>query len=110
MNLPTIRKVLPEARFVHIIRDGRAASLSLRRMGFSPSEKIADLASYWRNCVLEARRGGSGRPDYLEVRYEDLILNAQGTLRRIGNFIDLEYDEVMLQDYIHAPPHLQGHN
>jgi len=109
MNLPTIRKILPEARFVHIIRDGRAASLSLRRMWFSPSEKIADLASYWRNCVLEARRGGGGSPDYLEVRYEDLILNAEGTLRRICNFIDLEYDEVMLQYYIRAPVRLKEH-
>ncbi len=109
MNLPTIRKILPEARFVHIIRDGRAACLSLRRMWFSPSEKIGDLASYWRNCVLKARRGGSGSPDYLEVRYEDLILNAEGTLRRICNFVDLEYDEVMLQYYIRAPVRLKEH-
>jgi len=109
MDLPTIRKVLPEARFVHIIRDGRAAALSLKRMWFSPSEKIGDLASYWRNCVLEARRAGIGRPDYLEVRYEDLILNAEAALKTICNFIDLEYDEIMLQYYIGAPLRLEEH-
>jgi len=109
MDLPTIRNLLPEARFVHIIRDGRAAALSLKRMWFSPSDQIGKLASYWRNCVLEARRGGFGSPDYLEVRYEDLILNAEGTLRRICNFIDLEYDEVMLQYYIRAPVRLKEH-
>lgn len=109
MDLPAIRNVLPEARFVHIIRDGRAAALSLRRMWFSPSDKIGDLASYWRNCVLEARRAGLGSPDYLEVRYEDLILNAEATLRRISGFIDLKYDEVMLQYYVRAPLRLKEH-
>ncbi|MDX6290267.1 MAG: hypothetical protein QOH42_2066 [Blastocatellia bacterium] len=109
MNLPAIRKVLPEARFVHIIRDGRAAALSLKRMWFSPSDKIGELASYWRNCVLEARRAGIGRPDYLEVRYEELILNAEATLKRICNFIDLEYNETMLQYYIGAPLRLKEH-
>jgi sulfotransferase family protein len=109
MNLATIRQVLPEARFVHIIRDGRATAISMKRMWFSPSDKIGDLASYWRSCVLEARSAGSGSHDYLEVRYEDLILNAEATLRRICNFIDLEYDEVMLQYYLRAPERLKEH-
>src|SRR6266436_558019 len=109
MDLPTIREVLPEARFVHIIRDGRAVALSLKRMWFSPSDKIGDLARYWRHCVLEARRAGAGRPDYLEIRYEDLILNADTTLRQICDFIDLEYDEAMLQYYVRAPFRLREH-
>jgi hypothetical protein len=36
LELNTIRNILPEARFIHIIRDGRDAALSLRRMWFSP--------------------------------------------------------------------------
>ena len=45
--------------------------------------------------MLGARRGGIGHPDYLEIRYEDLILRTEETLRLIYNFPDLDYDEVM---------------
>jgi hypothetical protein len=72
LSLEEIRGVLPEAHFIHIIRDGRDAALSLRDMWFSPGREIETRAAYWRECVLAARRGGLGRRDYLEVRYEDL--------------------------------------
>ena len=109
MNLPTIRSVLPEARFVHIIRDGRDAALSLRRMWFSPGEKIEDLATYWRNCVMAARGAGVGKADYLEVRYEELILKTKETLRQICAFIDLDFDHAMLSYHSRAPLRLEEH-
>ncbi|HEY8185271.1 MAG TPA: sulfotransferase, partial [Pyrinomonadaceae bacterium] len=83
-----IRKVIPEARFIHIIRDGRDAALSLRRMWFSPGWEIETQAAYWRRCVLAARKAGLGRADYCEVRYEDLVLNTRETLKAICKFVD----------------------
>src|SRR5437773_11128912 len=56
LDLNAIRRVLPEARFIHIIRDGRDAALSLRRMWFSPGWEIETQAAYWRTCALAARR------------------------------------------------------
>jgi hypothetical protein len=109
LDIATIRNVLPEARFIHIIRDGRDAALSLRRMWFSPGWKIETQAAYWRKCVLAARRAGAGRSDYIEVRYEDLILNTRDTLKRICTFIDLSFDEAMLRYYIRAPERLKEH-
>src|SRR5215207_10773521 len=52
--IQSIRKVLPEARFIHIIRDGRDAALSLRKMRFSPGWEIKTQAAYWRKFVLAA--------------------------------------------------------
>jgi hypothetical protein len=95
MQMDTIRRVLPEARFVHLIRDGRDAALSLRRMWFSPGHDIETQAAYWRSCVRAARRSGAGRPDYLEVRYEDLVLHTRAELERICAFVGLPYDEAM---------------
>jgi hypothetical protein len=109
MELNAIRKVLPEARFIHIIRDGRDAALSLRRMWFSPGWEIEKQAVYWRNCVLSARRAGAGRPDYIEVRYEDLILKTRETLSRVCTFIDLDYDDAMLRYYTRTPERLREH-
>lgn len=108
-ELETIRRVLPEARFIHLIRDGRDAALSLRKMWFSPGQKIETQAAYWRKFVLAARRSGLGHPDYLEVRYEDLILQTQETLCRICAHLDLSYDEAMLSYYTRTPSRLREH-
>ena len=109
LDLPLIRRFLPETRFIHIIRDGRDVALSLRRMWFSPGNAIETLAAYWRECVLAARSGGLGRSDYLEVRYEALILNTPETLRKICTFIELDYDSSMLKSYLRAPERIKEH-
>jgi hypothetical protein len=108
-SLDEIRKVLPEARFIHIIRDGRDAALSLRRMWFSPGWEIETQAAYWRDCVLAARRAGLGRPDYIEVRYESLILETRETLKQICAFIELDYDDQMPRYYTRTPERLKEH-
>jgi hypothetical protein len=109
MELDTIRRVLPEARFIHLIRDGRDAALSLRRMWFSPGWEIETQAAYWRRSVLSARRAGLGRSDYIEVRYEDLILNTLVALERICAFVGLSYEDAMLTYYTRAPERLREH-
>lgn len=109
LEIETIRKVLPEARFIHIIRDGRDAALSLRKMWFSPGREIETQAAYWRRCVLAGRKAGVNSFDYLEVRFEDLILKMRETLNRICAFIHLEYDDAMTRYYTRAPARLQEH-
>jgi hypothetical protein len=108
-DMEAIRRVLPEARFIHIVRDGRDAALSLREMWFSPGWEIETQAAYWRKFVLAARRTGLGRPDYMEVRYEDLILQTQETLCRICAYLNLSYDEAMLSYYTRTPQRLTEH-
>lgn len=108
-HLNTIRQVLPEARFIHIIRDGRDAALSLRRMWFSPGWEIETQASFWRDCVVAARRAGLGHSDYIEIRYEELILDTRKTLERVCAHINLTYEDAMLNYYERAPERLQEH-
>lgn len=109
MHMDTIRRVLPEARFVHLVRDGRDAALSLRRMWFSPGREIETQAAYWRRCVLAARRAGLGRPDYLEVRYEDLVLHTRGTLERVCAFVGLPYHPALESYHERAGERLGEH-
>lgn len=108
-HLNTIRQVLPEARFIHIIRDGRDAAMSLRNMWFSPGWEIETQASYWRDCILSARRAGIGHTDYIEVRYEELIFKTRETLERVCAHINLTYEETMLNYYERAHQRLQEH-
>jgi hypothetical protein len=107
--IESIRGVLPEARFVHIIRDGRDAALSLRRMWFSPGWEIETQASYWRDGVLAARRAGVGRDDYMEIRYEELVLNTPEILERVCAHLALSFEDAMLSYYMRARERLKEH-
>lgn len=108
-HVATIRHVLPEARFIHIIRDGRDAALSLREMWFSPGREIETQATYWRDWVLAARDEGLGRDDYLEIRYEDLVHAPRRALKRICSFIELPFEDRMLSYHRNVPSRLREH-
>ena len=95
-RMPAIEAVLPEAHFLHVIRDGRDVALSLRPLWFSPGEQIEAQAQNWLTKVSAIRAGGRRCRHYLEVRYEDLVLDTESVLRRICEFIALRYDPRML--------------
>jgi sulfotransferase family protein len=118
-NLRLLERLFPDARFVHLIRDGRDAALSFLAMPggivtetWMHPRTAADFACQWRTEVGAARRLGrrvGGR--YLEVRYEDLVADVQAVLRRICGFAGLDYEPSMA-DYtgkvdVSAKPHQQ---
>lgn len=109
LQMDAIRRVLPEVRFIHLIRDGRDVALSLRKMWFSPGWEIETQAAHWRRCVLGGRRAGLGRSDYMEVRYEDLILRTRETLERICAFIRLPYHPALETYHTRAQSRLGEH-
>jgi hypothetical protein len=109
LHLETIQRLLPEAHFVHIIRDGRDAALSLRKMWFSPGEEIETLAAHWQTCISTARTQAVSCVHYLEVRFEDLVRDSEGVLRTICAFVDLPYAPEMLRYYERAPARLAEH-
>ena len=96
-SIRKISGVLPEARFVHVIRDGRDVALSIRDRAVKehPIEKIAER---WMRRINQARRQSKHVPHYMEVRYEQLILNTEGTVREICDFYELPWDDAIL-DY-----------
>ncbi len=84
MHLPSLQKLFPEAKVIHILRDGRAVFVSawhhnvrardehIDRLGF---DGFLDLtAREWSERVLRARDTGRAWGErYFEVRYEDLV-------------------------------------
>ena len=90
-----ISKVLPEARFVHLIRDGRDVALSLVDVHFGPSD-VAEAAEKWSSEIAKARRQGQKLGNYTEIRYEDLIADPEPVLRTISEATDLPWDDAML--------------
>jgi hypothetical protein len=90
--------MFPEARFVHLIRDGRDVALSYLERPWGPSS-IGESAMYWRSRVSRGRAAGDaiGPDRYLEARYESLVSEPEAEVRRICNFLSLRFEPEMLQ-------------
>jgi hypothetical protein len=101
-HMPMIAEHLPEARFVHVIRDGRAVWQSVRSVWFGPNT-VAETARWWQEAIAAGRAGASRVPHYLEIRFEDLVREPTATLRRVCAFIDLDWDPAILRFYERAP-------
>jgi hypothetical protein len=103
--MPEIKRDLPSALFVQIIRDGRDIALSLKTMGgFQPlpwdrgPRSFQATALYWEWMVRKGRQHGRSIPsDYLEIHYEDLVLNPQRTLSILSEFLDQDLDYHRIQ-------------
>lgn len=87
----------PDARFVHIVRDGRDACLSQRDQAFGHDDLLA-CAADWGRQVWWVRRMGRilGPSRYHELRYEDLVTDPERELRSLCRTLTLEYDAAML--------------
>ncbi len=95
--------MFPEARFVHVIRDGRDVALSYRSVAWGPTT-VEDGALRWRRNVrrglIDGRRLGPDR--YHEVRYERLVTEPEAVLRDLCEFIDLPWDDAVLRHHERA--------
>ena len=95
--MPEIAALLPEAHFVHVIRDPRDTVLSWRRTWFAPSRDFRQLGLAWRQHVEAGRRAGAAVPHYVETRYEDLVLHPETELPRLCQFLGVAYAPAMLE-------------
>ena len=105
LHIKRVKRAIPNALFIHIIRDGRDIALSLKKMGgFSPlpwdrseSNSLVATALYWKWMVETGRAAGRlFSDDYIEIRYEDLVTHPEETLAVLGGFIDhdLDYERI----------------
>jgi hypothetical protein len=106
LHVERLKASIPNSLFLHIVRDGRDIALSLKKMaGFTPlpwdrseTPSLVATALYWEWMVGKGRKAGSKFPaDYMEIHYEDLIVNPSETLGKLGTFLecDLNYDHIL---------------
>ena len=93
-----------------MIRDGRDAGLSqnkrIAKRGKDPVPP-REMARRWRKRIVKSRVDAEEVEHYIEVRYEDLVTDTEGVLRRVCEHIELDFDPVMLTYYERAEERLQ---
>jgi len=103
LYLPTIKKLIPDALILHIIRDGRDVAVSLKRTSWikpffwDRKRGLVTCGIFWQWIVSKGRKYGREMgADYKEIRYEDLVVDPKKTLAAISEFIgqDLDYDRI----------------
>jgi hypothetical protein len=104
-----IHRAFPEARFVHIVRDPRDVVLSWRATWFAPSKDLAVLAAAWESRITIARGQMAKTPHAIEIRYEDLVERTEPTLRRLCEFLELDFHPAMLQHHLRSNERLKEH-
>jgi hypothetical protein len=113
LHLPNLRKLFPEARVIHIVRDGRGVLLSAwhHNQRSKDSEKLRlDLdslleltAKEWAERVTHARKTGNEWGDrYLEVRYEDLVADPQRWFGRTLEFLGADATPAVVSACVEA--------
>ena len=100
MHAYHIKELLPDARFINVIRDGRDVALSISKEHWGPNDPHAGL-SWWANRVLKSAQALAkiDRTFVHEFRIEDLVVrNRDQSYENILNFLQLE-DAPKLRQY-----------
>lgn len=112
MRIPYLQSVFPDAKFIHVVRDGRAVALSLLNVAFwqnidlwwtdaSPQSWAAEgrdplllCGLNWQREVEEILAAAQHltADQYFCIRYEDFVADPLLWLREMVAFSDLEWD------------------
>lgn len=95
LHMEQLRGLFPNARFVHIIRDGRDCAASFhRRWHYNPKGAIYR----WKNVVAEGRRQGARLgSSYLEVIYEELTADPESGMARVCRHLGVPFGSEVLR-------------
>ena len=116
-HISTLSEMLPEAVFVHVLRDGRDVAGAFLDQPWGP-KTVSAAARTWKRLVDAGRRSGAaiGPERYVEVRYEALVEEPEPILRGLCGALALDFDPTML-DYrgsatraIAASPYPDSHD
>lgn len=100
---PTIRLILPEARFVHMVRDGRDVACSLTRRAWGPDDADEGLR-WWARHLERSFHQAAAAPAGIvhEVRMEALVrYDRAASYQAMLAFLGLG-DEPAIGDYFDA--------
>lgn len=102
-NIDLIHLCFPDAKFIHMIRDGRdvVTSMLAAKKGWGRQwapDHAADAAAEWVEAVTQSRRLRALTEQYLEVRYEDLLESGEEQLSALFQFLGAAISDAQVSD------------
>jgi len=91
----SLLKMIPNSRFIHIVRDPRAVAASMLQLNWGPSN-IEGVAKLWNGRVTEGLAlAALINEKLITVRYEDLCENTEETISGITQRFNLKRETIM---------------
>ncbi|HEX3754219.1 MAG TPA: sulfotransferase [Rhizomicrobium sp.] len=94
---PQLVRLFPGAKFIHLFRDGRDVAKSFQSKRWN-GRWLHDNTQEWNEAMdfnLRWSRTELAK-HFLQVRYEDLVLDTEATMRRICDFLEEQFEPAML--------------
>ncbi|MEI6320216.1 MAG: sulfotransferase [Pseudomonadota bacterium] len=96
LHVDALLELLPAARFLHVVRDGRDVAVSMPSLEAAPQD-IVECARLWAGYTEAGRSACRRHPDHcLEIRYEQLVRAPQQALEPVCRFLGLDLQPDML--------------
>jgi len=91
-----LTRIWPDAKFIHILRDGRDVARSTLTMGWAGN--VWHASQWWLNAerLWDNVRQTLPEGRWVEIKYEQLIDDPRESLTQICRFIGVPYDESTL--------------
>ena len=95
--IPQIKTIYPEAKFIHLIRDGRDVAISFVEANFK-GRYYHGSDFEWTKAIRAgmAYRHSKFADDILEVRYEELVQAPETTVREVCRFLGECFESDMM--------------
>ncbi len=92
-------KIFPEAKFIHIVRDYRDNFVSIKNVDFElPAPAL--VVQKWKYFFNKFNKDSEIKPDaYYVLKYEDLVTDPELQLKKLCKFLELKYDNKVLNFY-----------
>jgi hypothetical protein len=116
VRIEFLKEIFPDAIFIHIIRDGRAAAYSIMRSRLGHSgeywsvkppgwQNLLNLplvdacALQWKMTVAATLQSAKKLPpeQYMEVKYEEFVARPTEIFKRVAEKCDLVWQDALLQ-------------
>ncbi|MDE2807433.1 MAG: sulfotransferase [Gemmatimonadota bacterium] len=102
-SINIISRLLPEAYFIHVIRDGRDVALaSLAHHSWHRFGSMTAHATEWKRRIHASWHAALQCPRFVDIKYEDLVTDTESVLRRLCAAIDLPFTDKMLTCHLTA--------
>jgi hypothetical protein len=93
---PMLKALFPEARFIHIVRDGRAVSSSITPLDWGPNNAYS-ASRHWAERMEQALSVESAEGDNcFRLHFEQLVAEPHSTICELCDFIGIPFDPQML--------------
>ncbi len=94
--MPEILEIVPNARFIHMIRDGRDVARSFVRLGWCDASYELSLQCWYHRVITTRNLGRHMCPDhYLEVEFDSFVREPKAGIRRVCEFLGEPFHERM---------------